>query len=65
MALDRTPVPGRGVTWTGEAGELARPGDRGTFVDLDGGPESYVVDFGPGRVFCCRADEVELDPVRT
>ena len=63
MSLDRRPAPGRELTWVGEPFELASPGDRGTFVDFDGGPDSYVVDFGPGKVFCCRPDEVEVDPV--
>jgi hypothetical protein len=30
-------------------------------MDFDGGPDFYVVDFGPGRVFCCRPDEVRVD----
>jgi len=37
------------------------PDDRGIFVDFDGGPDSYVVDFGPGRTFCCQPDEVLVD----
>ena len=64
MALDREPSPGRPVTWVGEASGLVRPGETGTFCDFDGGPDSYVVDFGPGRVFCCKAKEVQVHPLQ-
>lgn len=62
MTLDRSPTPGRAVTWVGPHDDVVKPGDRGTFVDVDGSPDSYVVDFGPGRVFCCAATEVEFEP---
>ena len=43
--------------------DLVSTGDRGVLIDLDGGPDSYVVDFGPGRTFCCAPAHVRLDPV--
>jgi hypothetical protein len=61
MALDRRPAPGRNLIWAGAASELAAPGEVGIFVDFDGGPDCYVVDFGPGRTFCCHPDEVLIE----
>ena len=65
MPLDRRPAPGRALTWVGAANDLAVPGDVGVFVDFDGGLDSYVVDFGPGRTFCCHPDEVVVVVVAT
>lgn len=62
MALPRGLVEGQGLTWIGaeEQDGPAAPGDRGRFVDYDGGPESYVVEFGAG-LFCCEASDVRPD----
>lgn len=64
MALDREPSPGRPVTRLGEVGDLVRPGETGTFCGFDGGPASYVVDFGPGRVFFYMASEAQIHPLQ-
>lgn len=37
------------------------PEERGFFVDFDGGPDSYVVQFPEGRIFCCQSSDVEPD----
>ena len=54
------------MTWVGPPlpppeQHLVGAGDVGTCLDLDGGPESLVVEFG-GAVFCCRAEDVRVDP---
>jgi hypothetical protein len=62
MALPRGLVAGQGLTWVGSppSDGVVAPGDRGSFVDYDGDPESYVVHFN-NAMFCCDASEVRPD----
>ena len=62
MALPRGLVAGQGLTWVGSppSDGVVAPGDRGSFIDYDGDPESYVVQFN-NAMFCCDASEVRPD----
>lgn len=58
--------PGDAVTWVGARlpppdVDLVNPGERGIFRDFDGSPDSYVVEFPGGGVFCCHPSDVEPD----
>jgi hypothetical protein len=66
VVLPRDLVPGQGLTWIGprlpsRAGDVVQPGDRGSFLDYEGDPEHYVVQFG-AATFCCGAEDVRPDP---
>jgi hypothetical protein len=62
MVLPRGLVAGQGLTWVGRSPSdgVVAPGDRGSFIDSDGDPESYVVQFNDA-LFCCDASEVRAD----
>jgi hypothetical protein len=62
MALPRGLVAGQGLMWVGRSPSdgVVAPGDHGAFIDYDGDPESYVVQFN-NAMFCCDASEVLAD----
>lgn len=62
MALPRGLVAGQGLTWVGAPAPdgVVAPGDRGSFIDYEGDPESYVVQFNKAT-FCCGATDVHPD----
>ena len=65
MALPRDLVLGQALTWVGPRlplePDVVTTGDRGVFLDYEGDPAHYVVEFG-AAIFCCAADDVRPDP---